>query len=692
MSGPDHAAARARAADPDDETRYQAVAVLDPADPEDRPVLLARLADASWRVRAVAVERISGGSGAAAALPALVEVLAAGPGPGARDAAAAALGRIGAPAIPLVVERLSAPDSDTDLRQAAAGVLGAIGDPRAVPALTARLADPDPNVRGAVAEALGKIGGLDAVAALRAAVDSDDATLRLSAVEALGALRASLPAARIEALLGDRALRRALYRMIGASDDLAALALVARGVADPSRAGREAALAALGRQRARRTLAELAPVLDAVGAAAASDPALCDAWAAALASDDHAAQVGAVTALSAARSGRHAGALVRLAEDDRLRTLVEEVVETLPESAELRASLADVLPGLGQLARLTALAALARLGSPAAFENLVREASDGGSYVQGDAIAALGRLRDARGVPHLAGLLANDDRATAGLAAVALVRIGQSGPAVREAALAAARDRGGTGPCAAVFRALGALGDEADLPALAAGLEATGAPERAAAAAALAALAQRRLLRTPPPALARALSDSAWEVRAASARALGEVARTAARACAAEVAAALVRALEDPEGAVRAAAAEALGACGREEGAAPLAALARDPEAPPLAVAAALHALAALDRLPADALERALAHDDPELVKEAVAVAARLPGEAGLRLLRAAAGSPRWDVRRAVARAFADRGDAALRPDAERLAAGDPDPLVARAFADAAQSLGRAGR
>jgi len=75
-----------------------------------------------------------------------------------------------------------------------------------------------------------------------------------------------------------------------------------------------------------------------------------------------------------------------------------------------------------------------------------------------------------------------------------------------------------------------------------------------------------------------------------------------------------------------------------------------------------------------------------------VAVAARLPGEAGLRLLRAAAGSPRWDVRRAVARAFADRGDAALRPDAERLAAGDPDPLVARAFADAAQSLGRAGR
>jgi HEAT repeat protein len=685
MTGSDHAAARARAADPDDETRYQAVAALDPADPDDRAVLLERLADPSWRVRAVAVERISAGPGAAAALPALGELLAAGSGPGVRDAAASALARIGAAAVLLVVERLSAPE--TDLRQAAAGILGAIADPCAVPALTARLADPDPNVRGAAADALGKIGGPDAVAALRAAADSDDATLRLSAVEALGALRASLPAARIEALLGERALRRALYRMIGASDDLAALALVPRGVTDPSRAGREAALAALGRQRARRTAGELAPILDAIRAAAASDPALCDAWAAAFASDDHAAQVGALAALSAARSGRHAGAVVRLADDDRLRSLVEEAIEALPETGELRAALAEVLPGLGQLARLTALAALARVGSPAAFESLVREASDGGSYVQGDAIGALGRLRDARGVPHLAGLLADDDPATAGLAAAALVRIGQSGPAAREAALAAARDRGGTGPCAAVFRVLGALGDEADLPALTAGLAAPGAPERAAAAAALGALAQRRLLLKAPPALARALSDAAWDVRGAAARALGELARGGAAACAAEVAAALVRALEDPEGAVRAAAAEALGACGREEGAAPLADLARDPEAPPLAVAAALRALAALGRLPADALERALAHDDPEVVKEAVAAAARLPGEAGLRLLRAAATSPRWDVRRAAARAFADRGDAALRSDAERLAAGDPDPLVARAFADAAQAL-----
>jgi hypothetical protein len=75
-------------------------------------------------------------------------------------------------------------------------------------------------------------------------------------------------------------------------------------------------------------------------------------------------------------------------------------------------------------------------------------------------------------------------------------------------------------------------------------------------------------------------------------------------------------------------------------------------------------------------------------VKEAVLAAARVAGAEGLRLLRDAAASPRWDVRRAAARAFARRGDPALRADATRLAGSDPDPLVARAFADAARALG----
>lgn len=689
MTGPDPSAARARAGHHDEETRYRAVAELDPGAPADLAVLVEHLGDASWRVRAAVVERISQGPGAAAALPALMHVLASGPGVGAREAAAAALARIGPPAVPALVERLSA--DDPDLRQAAAGVLGEIADHRAVPPLTARLADRDPNVRTAAADALGKLGGADALAALRAAADSDDATLRLSAVEALCALHASLPVGRIEELLADRGLRRALYRMIGQSDDPGAVALAARGVTDRTRAGREAALAALGAQRARRSPEALTAALARVRAAASEDPGLVDAWADTLRAEDPFAAVGALTALAAAGAARYAGRMVRLAEDERFRALVEDALEVLPDGPELRASLADALPGLGQLGRLTALAALARIGSPAAFENVVREASDHASYVQGEAVAALGRLRDVRAVPPLAGLLADEDGATAGLAAAALARIGQSGVAARDAVLAAARDRAGASPTAAVYRLLGALGAEADVAFVSAGLAAPGAAERVAAAGALAALAQRGILRGAGPALVAALSDSAWTVRAAAARAIAELARApgaaALRTCD-EEAEALVRVLRDPEPAVRAAAAEGLGACRRPRDAERLAALVEDPEAAPVVVLAALHALTALGTIPASVLERTLAHEDPEVVKEAVLAAARVAGDEGLRLLRAAAASPRWDVRRAAARAFAARGDPALRADAARLAASDPDPLVARAFAETARSLG----
>jgi HEAT repeat protein len=690
-SSSDPDARRARAAHPDEETRYRALAELDAADPRDRAALLERLADASWRVRSAAAEGIARAPDAAA-LEDLVRVLAAGPGAGAREAAAAALARIGARAVPALVARLDA--ADPDLRQAAASVLGAIADPGTVPALVARLADADANVRAGAADALGRIGGADAVAALRAAVDSDDPTLRLSAIEALAPLHASLPPERIEALLADRPLRRALYRMLGGSDDARALAIVARGVADSSRPAREAALAALGRQRTRRDPEILAPALADLGAAARRDPALADAWAAALEAEDPFVAAGALTALAAAGAARHAGRMVRLAEDERHRALVEDGLERLPPGAELRAALAEALPALGQLARITALAALARLGSPAAFESVVREASDPASWAQGEAIAALGRLRDARAVPPLAGLLADPDPGTAGLAATALVRIGQSAAAGREAVLAAVRHRAEAHASAALYRAAGALGGPEDLDLVLAGVRTGGVAERAAAANACRALAQRGVLGDRGLSdLVGALSDPAAAVRAAAARALAQVARTRPRAAPApdvraEAIRALVAGLRDLEPSVRAAAAEALGACGDDAGAGPLAELLRGPDPSPVVVVAALHALAATGRMSAAAIAAAVRHEHPEVVKEGVLCAARLPGEEGERVLRDAASAGRWDVRRAAARAMAERGDPALRAEAERLAASDPDPLVARAFADAARALG----
>jgi HEAT repeat protein len=143
---------------------------------------------------------------------------------------------------------------------------------------------------------------------------------------------------------------------------------------------------------------------------------------------------------------------------------------------------------------------------------------------------------------------------------------------------------------------------------------------------------------------------------------------------------------------VRAAAIEALGACGRSEHQPAIAALAADGSAPALVVVEALRALARLGPPDPELLRGALAHPDPEVAKAVVAAAVQVPGEAGRGLLRAALGNGRWDVRLAVAHAIGARGDAALRDDAARAAAADPDPLVARALADAALALAGVSR
>ncbi|HTN52899.1 MAG TPA: HEAT repeat domain-containing protein, partial [Anaeromyxobacter sp.] len=555
---------------------------------------------------------------------------------------------------------------------------------------------PDVNVRAAAAEALGKIGGTDAAGALLAALGSDDGTLKLAAIEALWALRVCPAAETVAALLADRTLRRPTYRVLGSSDDPQAFAFLAAGLGETARGAREAALSGVGMQRARRTEGELALLAEATRAAAGRDPGIADAAAEALLSEEPFVAMGALAVLGWIGGARHVRAMLRAAEDDRLRPLVEEALVGMPPDRELRGALAEALGEQGPLGRLTALSVLAQLGSPAALESVVREASDPDAYLQTEAIAALGRLGDARAVPPLAGLLGDDAPAVSGIAANALIRIGQLSAQGSALVLAAVRDRAGASPSAALYRVLGALGGGGDLALLEAGLRADPVAQRMAAAGAVAALAHRGVaVARDLPELVAALSDPAWSVRAAAARSYVEVARAArggpgkagGRGLGERVLAALKERLADPEPAVRAAAVEALGAIGDPELAAVVADLARGPDAQPLVVVAALRALVELGPPPADVVSRAAGHADPEVVKEAVAAAGRLTGPEGDRLLREAARSPRWDVRQAAARAMGERGDPALRAEAARLAAEDPDPLVARAFSDAEKAL-----
>ncbi len=690
----------ARASHLDEETRYRAVPLLDPSQPEERAALVARLSDSSWRVRAAAVERLTAAADPATALPLLFERLVGGAGIGEREAAARALGRIGAQALPGLIERLHA--DDAELRQVAAGVLGTIADRRALPALVARLADSDPNVRAAAADALGQLGGADAIPALLAAVESDDEALRVTALQSLASLRAAPPVELLRRLVRARSTRRVAYRLIGCSEDRAALDLLAQGLVDPARSVRTAALAALGALRARRTLDDLQGVARALRDFAASMPGLADRMEEELRSEEPFTPVGAATALGWIGGARQAGALARLAEDDRYRPLVEETLEVLPQTVQVQAALFDVLQSLTPMALVTVVGAMARAGNEAAFRLLAARVTDPEPQVRAEAITALGRLRDARAMEALVSVLADDDPTVAVLAASAVVRLGQRDEYSRAAVLVECRQRLAARPAAALLRAIGALGGSEDVSQVRTLLATGDDRTRAAAAAALAALGARGILRDQEvAALSQALADASWSVRGAAARAFADLARAAAERPAGDPRRtpplggvpldALERALGDPEPTVQASAAEALGASGRREYAPALARLVTGGAAAPVVVLAALRGLATLGAPVSAAVARALVHPDPEVAKEAVAAAARLAGEEGAELLREAARSERWDVRHAVARAVAERGDASLLPLARELAASDGDPLVANAFAAAAASLARRG-
>ena len=96
----------------------------------------------------------------------------------------AALCAIGPPAVPVLLERLNAPDRQA--RVVALRALGFLGDDAksSVPRLIALLRDPD--LRGEAASALGGIGARDAIPALLARLKDLDPGFRACAAETLG--------------------------------------------------------------------------------------------------------------------------------------------------------------------------------------------------------------------------------------------------------------------------------------------------------------------------------------------------------------------------------------------------------------------------------------------------------------------------------------------------------------------------
>lgn len=145
--------------------------------------LLARAGpmDAS-RMRAVGAKSLGVlGAQAEGAVTALVQLLR-DPEPYVAMEAATALGRIGKPSVPGLIEALT--NKTAGARQAAAYALGEIGSEAetAVPDLIAGLDDRDPAVRSTTAYSLGRIG-YPSLAALSNVIDHADAKAREMALE-----------------------------------------------------------------------------------------------------------------------------------------------------------------------------------------------------------------------------------------------------------------------------------------------------------------------------------------------------------------------------------------------------------------------------------------------------------------------------------------------------------------------------
>lgn len=654
----------------DSEVRYREVRGLDPDSAEGLNALLARLSDESWRVRRMAVDRLAAAREPARVIPVLIDALGAGDDAGRRNAAVEALVRVGPAAVEPLCQRLG--DADGDVRKFAADVLGEIGDRRALIALEGALGDADRNVRGAAAEALGKIGGPGAAAGLEAALAHDDQLLRLSALDALARAGHTPPISVLAPLAQDRFLRRPLYRLLGGLSDPIALELLLAGLRESARGTREAALAAMARQRALRGEDGWPALGRRIHDAARGAPEVAQGARAALEAEDPEVVRGAVWVLAMAQQAAAAAEIARAGADDRLRESCVDALATLGPAAgpPLVAAMASLSPG----GRATAVRALARLREQSALNPLSALATEGAPDERRLAVEALGELGDPGAVALLAHLV--DDADVAPAAARALGAIGRRDRrAVRAEVLRRLTDR----PAPGLLRVLGEVAEPGDLAAVRACARHADAAVRVAAVEALAAMRDAAAADT----VAYALADEDPLVRAAAARSLAAFDSPGARSS-------LVAALRDEDPGVAAAAAAALAALGAAEGAQELRRLldrGRVESAGPavLPVLAAVRALTRLGAMDLSALEAAIGHPDPDVVKEALAAAPAVAGAA--RAVLAAAENPRWDVRAAAARAFQAAGDTTALPAIRALAARERDATAARAFAEAVAAL-----
>lgn len=645
---------------PAEEARYREVTGADPSTPDALAVLIKALYDESWRVRKAAAERVPSLKDLDAAVPELLKVLADRDQTGARNAAAEALARMAPHSTAALVALLR--HDDPDQRKFAADILAEARDPASAGPLVVALGDADRNVQLSVAEALSRVGGDEARRALERLVQAPDSLLKLAALDGLATLRHAPPLPVIVPLLDDPALRRAAFRVLGLIKEPAATERICRALSENKRGVREAALVALG-SGGRTGDVEFE---NAIRTKVKSTPELLFSLKGALESESLQLRVGALVVVGALKEVSLAALVAEVARDDALAAEVTGTLERLG-AAGARALL-KAMNSLSAPARAVAAEALVPLADPSLVEPLSELAQSEEPELELFAIKALGRSHSKDAIPLLINLLDSPAAAAAGRALVQL-----ADPYHPDVLHALEVKIQAQATPAAVF-ALARVGGRAADKHLQLTLKDPDPSVRAASAEAASAVGGKESLEL----LRLALTDEEAPVRAAAARSLGRLEGGVAEPL-------LVIALSDDEPSVQGAAIEAV-AEAQLQSLAPRVANALDSRNAYLA-SRAIRALARLNQFDEQLLRRGLAHSDPEVLKEALAAGAALPGAVQLAVPLLA--HPRWDVRSAAARLLSVSGSTELMAPLEEARVKERDVYARQVMDEALEKLKR---
>lgn len=601
------------------------------------------LGDEDWRVRKAGAETFLRVHHAENYTADVIELLHHHDNAGLRNAAIEILVGLGALAVPELQREFHCPD--VEVRKFIIDILGEIGDPRCAQDLIEALGDADINIRYAAVETLGKLQVRSAAEPMLALMSDPDPGLKFTVLQALSKIGGQIPLEKLFLHLDDRLLRKTLFDCFGRIGGSEVVPPLVAGLTDPMRNVREAALNALFNLLPQVKTTITSALLQA------DRERIADFLETLLGGEDFHLKQAALALYAAVAKERNHGVLLNCVADERLRVAALAAFKDL--GAEAYSELLDSADRTDPQQHLYLTFVGGELGFHAALP-LAREAvSSEDPQLRYAAARALGELGSREDIGALLALLEDTIPDIQDVAATAMGTLGKrhhhavltcisdlfadpdatkrmrvlrilsliDGPDSENLLLRAIKDSAVSVRCEAI-RALKGLQSEATLSGLILALTDESADVRRLAVAGLAYSAQPKVFET----LKLAFGDADFWVRAAVMRAMENFPPEQARDL-------LLQGVSDPVGLVTIAALET--------------------------------ATQVLPEETAQLLEKALAHEDMEVVKAAMGQLGRLPDHSWLTNCAAILlNHPHWDVRAQAAKMV---GPSALENAAELL-------------------------